>query len=494
MLSGRSALQSMDQTLRVARRDLQRLDRQLQEASHAITQNKLMQARAIDAMAGIRLDAARRGDVVAHLEAATREAEQILADREGALSSIADRVQAAREAIEALEDRRVILHEQVDAAAQTLSEREAAVQQRLEQDEAFLKQLERTREADAVAVSAHEKAELAEQDRRRKGEPFEHDELFMYLWERGYGTSSYSANPLSRMLDAWVARLCSYRDARPNYWMLLEIPKRLSEHAQHARDAADAELDKLQDVEENAAREGNVPDAREALALLEKAQDEIDKDIADAEQTLAQLQAEQGRYASGEDEYLLKALRVFSAAMERRDISDLTDLARATMTAEDDAIVDELRQLRRQYGELEEELFENRDLQRERLNRINELEQVRRDFKRSRYDDLHSKFEKGDVIERMIGEVIAGAIHGSSLWGALRRYQRYARSSGEWPDFGSGGIVRPSRGRSRKREQRPSTWHWPGPRSRSGRSGGFKIPRSRGSSRSRGGFRTGGGF
>ena len=499
MLSGRDTLTQMDRTLRSARGELKRLDLELQDTSRAVTQNKLEQARAIDRMAGIRLDAARRGEVVEHLDSAMREAREILESRDAAMASINDRVRTASELVEELEDQREALHEEVDAAARTLAEREAAVQRSLEQDETFLAQLERTREADAIAVSALEKASLAAEDRRRKGEPFEGDELFMYLWKRGYGTSAYSANPLVRMLDGWVARLCGYQDARPNYWMLLEIPKRLAEHADYARKASDVELDMLQDIEELAASDGDVPEARAALESLERRQDEIDAEIAAAEIKLGELQADQNQYTSGADDYLRKAVRAISAAMERRDISELTRLALATMTAEDDAIVDELRHLRRQYGELEDELQQARDLQHQRLSRVQELEKVRREFKRSRFDDVHSRFDKSAIIERMIGEVIAGAIHGSALWKTLRRYQHYNDAAGEWPDFGSGGIVRPGKMRRPKMRKRSPTWHWPGSESRRG---GFKLPRppvrprtgSRVKPRGRGGFRTGGGI
>ena len=493
MLSGRDTLKRMDTTLRSARGELQRLDHELQATSRSVTQNKLQQARAIDNMARIRLDAARRGEVVEHLESAMREAGEILQSRDAAVASINDRVRTASEAVDELEDRRATLHDEVDAAARTLAEREAAVQHSLEQNESFLAQLEQTRESDAIAVSALEKAKLAAEDRRHKGEPFEGDELFMYLWQRGYGTSAYSANPIARMFDAWVARLCGYQDARPNYWMLLEIPKRLAEHADQARAAADAELDKLQDIEELAASDGNVPEARAALETLEQRQDSLDTEIAAAEGALGELQANQNLYTAGADDYLRNALRTISAAMERRDISELTRLARATMTAEDDEIVDELRHLRREYDELEDELAEIRKLQRDRLARTQELEKVRRDFKRSRYDDVHSRFDRRDMIERMIGEVIAGVIQGSALWKTLRRNQRYNDAAGEWPDFGSGGIVRPRRPRKRTKRQRPPTWHWPGSKSRRG-GGGFKMPRRRPGPRGRGGFRTGGGF
>ena len=493
MLSGRDALTRINQTLRSARGELERLDRDLQATSRAVTENKLAQARAIDRMARIRLDAARRGEVVAHLESAMRAAGDILESRENAIASLNDRIRDAGVAVETLEERRERLHDEVDEAAGTLAEREAAVQKSLANDAAFQAQLERTREADAIAVSALEKARLAGEDRRRKGEPFERDELFMYLWERGYGTSAYSANPLARMLDAWVARLCNYAEARPNYWMLLEIPKRLAEHAEHARELADGELDALQDVEEAAARRGGVPEASAALEVLEKQQDDLDAEIATAESTLGNLHAERHRFTSGTDDYLRNALREISAAMEQRDVRDLTRFARATMTPEDDEIVDELRHLRQAYDDLENELGEIRALQRKRLQPIRELENVRRDFKRNRYDDVHSRFGKGSMIERMIGDVIAGVINGSALWNVLRRHQRYADTAGEWPDFGSGGILRPGRRPHLRHRQRPPTWHWPGPGTRRG-GGGFKLPRRRISSRGRGGFRTGGGF
>ena len=495
MLSGRDTLKRMDKTLRRARRDLDRLDSELKNTSRAITENRLAQARAIDRMAGIRLDAARRGEVVEQLESATREAESILEERETAIAGMADRVAEAQEAVETLEARRETLHEQVDDAARTLAEREGAVQQGLTTDPAFAAQLARTEQAEAVAARADEKAELAEADRRRKGKPFESDELFMYLWQREYATSGYSAGPLTRLLDGWVAGLCGFREARSNYWMLLEIPKRLAEHAEFARDAADEELEKLKDIEEQAAKDGEVPEAREALASLESRQDALDSEIDTAEQRLSELQAEHGRFSSGDDEFLLRALRVFSAAMEQRAVGELTQLARATMTPEDDSLVEELRYLRRQSAMYEAELRENRELQDTRQARIRELEKVRKSFKQSRYDDLHSQFDKSDLIERMIGDVVGGLIQGGVLWKTLKRYQRYIDAAGEWPDFGSGGFPQPKKRKRPKFRSRPPSWHSPGS-SRSSRSGGgFNLPRPpKRSSRGRGGFKTGGGF
>ncbi len=498
MISGRDTLKRMDGTLQRARRDLERLDIELLASSRAVTENKLRQARAIDGMARIRLDAAKRNEVTQHLEAATNEVNTLLAQRDAAIESLNEQLKGAGEALDDLEERRSSLHDDVDAAARQLAEREAAVQDSLQDSDTFNAQLELAHEAEALAERADDKAKLAKEDRVRKGKPFEADELFMYLWHRGYGTPEYAAGPLARLLDGWVARLCGYGEARANYWLLLEIPKRLAEHAEHARETAEQALDSLQDIEELAARDGQVPEARDALAEAERRQDTLDEDIEAAEGRLRDLQAEHSRYTAGEDGHLAKALRVFSATLERRGIDELMRIARATMTDEDDALVDELRRLRKQYAELKDELGGNRSQQDQRVARIRELEEVRRKFKRSRYDDVHSRFDKGDSIERMIGEVIGGVIQGTVLWKTLRRHQHYRDAAGEWPDFGSGGVSRRRKPRKQKSRQRAPSWHWPGPSSRSGGGGGFNLPQPpKGSGRrrrSRGGFKTGGGF
>lgn len=491
VLSGRETLGHLSSTLATARRELERLDRELQSTSDAVAQNRQRQARALKRLAAMRLDAIRQGEVVKRIDSADYEVETILTKRRDALATLHQNVSSANGALLALEERRNSVHDDVDVAATTLAEREAAVQAQLAADNAFQEQLERTRNADAIAVSAMEKAELAIEDRRQKGLPYESDELFMYLWHRHYGTSGYRANPFARLLDAWVARLCRFNDARANYWMLLEIPKRLQDHAERVRADADVELEGLQALEQAAAIAGGVDTAGSAMVEAEKRQDTIDEQIANAEGELRQLQTELGQFAAGDDAYMRQCLQVLAEAMERRDVRELSQLAHATMTVEDDEIVDELHHIRRRDSEYHDELRRNRELQREHLQRVQELEQVRQRFKRHRYDDVRSGFDKGDLLREMMGQVLGGAIRGNALWDVLRRYQHYRDVAGAWPDFGSGGIPRTGR---RPPAHRP-TWHWPGRMRSSRRRGGFSLPRGpRPSSRGRGGFRTGGGF
>lgn len=141
---------------------------------------------------------------------------------------------------------------QAEEAEQAYDEALAAFQEEFRKTAPFAEAIKAAQEAEHTFQEADRKAELAASDRDEKGKPYEDDPLFMYLWERKFGTSAYEGSGLARLLDRWVARLIGYVDAAANYRMLLEIPKRLREHAA----ALSAELEQrraaLQTLEEEA--------------------------------------------------------------------------------------------------------------------------------------------------------------------------------------------------------------------------------------------------
>lgn len=78
-------------------------------------------------------------------------------------------------------------------------------------------------------TEASERLRQATLQQARKAPAFESDPLFVYLWDRAWGTSEYRGRGLIRVLDGWVAHLSGYRQARSTFWMLNEIPRRLQE-------------------------------------------------------------------------------------------------------------------------------------------------------------------------------------------------------------------------------------------------------------------------
>src|SRR5687767_15112490 len=85
-----------------------------------------------------------------------------------------------------------------------------------------------------MIAAAERKADQAEKDLSEK----QADPLFMYLWERGYGSPSYRAGKFARFLDRKLARLIGFDEARQNYSVLVNLPVRLREHVERLRSKA----------------------------------------------------------------------------------------------------------------------------------------------------------------------------------------------------------------------------------------------------------------
>jgi hypothetical protein len=311
-----------------------------------------------------------------------------------------------------------------------------------------------------------------------KGKEFEADSLFLYLWNRGYGTSSYSANPLTRFLDGWVARLCRYHTSRPNYTMLLEIPKRLREHADAVRANADRELAALRELEEQAAAADGVPRLREGLEKEEGRAKEIDAAIEQEESRYSELVKQRSVFAGGEDEYSRQCMEVLVDQFRREPLAQLRREAEWSTAAEDNIVVGKLADLEQSKARIESQLQEHKQLHLRHLKRLEELEGIRWDFKNQRYDDAHSTFSNGALIGAMLNEFLRGMTTSGQLWSTIEQQHRRRRIEAD-PDFGSDGFGRPSGG----------IWHLPIPAPNGGGGRGGGAPSSGG-----GGFRTGGGF
>lgn len=459
MQSGRQTLASIDQALQQSQEDLQTVDQQIQTTGNALIALQEQQTERFKELAKIRLDQIISGGLAEGLDAAHRRVRELLDARMRSLDALERSIREARDGQQGLERRRGEIVDEVDEAAQALDAAEAAVQRQLEKVADYQAQLQEARSADRVADRAESKRDEARQNRAEKGKPYEDDPLFSYLWKRGYGTSRYSGNPLTRLLDRWVAGLCGYQDARPNYSMLLEIPERLRDHADSVRALADREFEALKAMEEQAARTGGVPPLREALEQAEQKLEEIDDSIRENEFQQSELLEKRTAFTAGEDEHFRQAVDTFGEAFERENLSALYRYADATPTAEDDIIVQELAESRDRADALKQTLDEHKHMRLRHLERVKELEEIRSRFKRERYDGAYSGFDNGALVGMILAQFLQGMASRDDLWRTIQREQRHRRVESS-PDFGSGGFRR-----------RKGTWRTPFPRT----GGGFRT-------------------
>ena len=500
MWTGSTALKNIDQSLQTIRNEVVRLDNLLTRLTESLAKNQRHRVKLINDIAAVRLTEIDTGELQSSLTAADQQALKLLEQRDEALAVLNEKIERLDRDILAAEQERETLLATVNQNSQNLVELETKVQGDLKKDQHYLDQLAKAQETESIAEEAQNKVELAQEDMNVKALPYKEDELFMYLWNRGFGTTDYSGGFFGRFMDGWVARVIKYEPARINFWNLTEIPKRLNNHAEMVDAAADEELMALQQLEVDALTNGGVKDLEQTLAASREILDKHDDELEEQEHALNKLLEERARFVAGDDECMQRCLSRLTQVLEHKDLNAVHQYVRQTNSPTDDNLVIELQTLDDRLDTVRDDLADVRTMHDKKISKLKELEQVRRNFKNSRYDDVRSGFGNEAMLATILGQFLQGVASGSDLWRVIQRNQRY-RDVSSLPDFGSGGIFRGgarrgglgdllgggsiSRGR---RKRRNSSWHLPTPR-RGG--GGFRFPGSGGGG---GGFKTGGGF
>lgn len=502
MLSGIQALQEIDQTLKTVKREIHRIDSELADLSTQLTNNKRQQLTTIQAIAKVRLESIDNGNLISYLSSADQNALSLLKKHDQALAKIEKSITTEQDKQEQLESERATLLADANQIAEKLAAKEAELQQQLSQDSEYIDALKRAQDADNVADEAERKAHTSANSLEEKGKPYQADDLFMYLWERKYGTADYNNyNPLTRLIDGWIAKKIKYHHSRANYWNIQEIPKRLEQHAQSVRKQADAFIVDLETLEKKALKAGGAVKLQQDLEKARTKIEKHDEKILKAEESLSQLLSSRTQFIAGEDIHTQQALQALQQGLEHQTINGLEQMVNATPSNQDNSLLYDLSRFQETYQDIQEDIQNLRSAHDQKLKRLKEIEDVRRNFKRHRYDDMRSGFSNDAVISAILTQFLEGIVNGSELWRVIQRNQRH-RDVGPWPDYGSGGLGRQSSGtvlgdvfnmprRNHGRARHGSPWHWP-----NSNNGGFQLPRRSRAERpsSRGGFKTGGGF
>ena len=474
-LSGLRALGTIEEGSRDAKSDLEATNAQLAKASAAKADLQRQEGAAYRELAGLRLDVLTRDSLIEELDASEHQAMSLLDDHQATVAALDKDLATTDEASETLRRERTALVERMEPLAERIDEAEAKTQSRLAKDPDFRAQLKIAEEAEAVATRAERKAERAQEDRVEKGRAYEANILFMYLWNRGYGTSRYRAFPLTRWLDGKVAKLCGYAAARPNYAMLLKLPERLAEHVEEVNSVAQAQAESLEGLEHDALEADGVTKLAASFAELEAELEALDDKISEQEDQRGALQRRRSQLIGGESEAFAKALDILSVAYRQDSIRTLFLDARATSTPDDDLVVERLEDITERKRDLEREIEHLRTMQLAQQRRVSEFDEIIKEFRQHRFDRSNSVFADPDLVTMVLAQFIKGALSSRGLWDALRKQQRFDRRRAD-PGFGSGGL-----------------WHRAGRRKSAGPLGPIGGGLGRRSSR-KGGFRTGGSF
>jgi len=483
-LSGNDVLALIERTHSDTRNEIVSVSTRLARFTAELETLRQREIGVLSVLARIRMREIEGGKVSAALDETAKRVKELLAEREGALAAVGEKLAAAERQQAALGEERVAQQAVVGADEKAVDDAEAAAQQALGADANYRAKLEAASASDAVADSAEAKATAAHADREQKGKPYEADPLFTYLWARSFGTASYAHGGLTRALDGWVARVADFEPHRRDYWLLTELPARFDEHAQRMRAQADADLAAVQALEKDAADRAGVPARQKTLEEAQRALAAIDERIQEQEAAVAALVEQRASFAAGDDDISRKCNELIRETLKREQMRTLRERASATPSTDDDAAVDELTEIRANLPRIEEEAARSRTLHDAHSDRVAKLEEIRKRFKESRYDAVSSEFVNGALIATLLTSLLAGSVGLGDFWDALKKQQRYRQLAD--PRFGSGRFPRGGSG----------PWHNPGGWGGGGwggGGGGFGGG-GRGGGFGGGGFRSGGGF
>lgn len=446
MLTGRQTLGTIEQSLADLRREEAELSKRIERSTRALTDLQERQSEAYRDLARFRLDTDSAGALNTRLDSAAREARKLLDKRNADYKVLTDQLRQCESDRSQLQKKRVELDSARDAAENQMDELMEVVDGRLEGDAGYQAQREKTEAALATAEAAASKAATSEKDRKEKGKAYEADPLFMYLWQRGFGTPAYAHRGLVRSLDRWVAGLVGFNDARANFAMLTSIPDRMARHAERCAEIALEEQDKLAEFSRNAMTDAAGTDLVGTIETLSADIDRIDGELDNLDRRIETLSSALAEFSSGEDTDFQKAEEHLSVSLQADDLKDLWRAALDTPSPEDEKIVQRIEDLKERIDQVTREIRQDRELQRDIGRRRAELADVIKRFRSSGYGSWESTFSDEKLTTVLLGELVKGAITGAEYWARAERSHKRRKPKGRQVAFPNGSGLPKSMG------------------------------------------------
>ncbi|MBN9671356.1 hypothetical protein [Roseibium aggregatum] len=438
MLTGRQTLGTIEQSLADLRREEAELSKRIERATRALTDLQERQSEAYRDLARFRLDTDAAGTLNTRLDSAAREARRLLDKRSADYKVLTEQLRDCETERSQLQKKRLELDNARDAAENQMDELMEAVDDRLEKDSAYLAQREATEAATATAEAAAEKARTSEQDRQQKGKAYEADPLFLYLWQRGFGTPDYNCRGLIRSLDGWVAGLIRYHDARANYAMLTGIPERVAKHAERCAEIAEQEEAKLAEFSRNAMTDAAGADLVGTIETNSEEIDRIDGELDALDRRIETLSSALAEFSGGEDSDFQKAEEHLGLSLQSDDLNDLLRIALDTPSPEDEKIIQRIQDFKERVEQVAREIRQDRELQRDIGRRRAELADVIKRFRSKGYGSWDSTFSDDNLTTVLLSELLKGAITGADYWARAERSHRRRKPRGRRVAFPQG--------------------------------------------------------
>lgn len=315
------------------------------------------------------------------------------------------------------------------AQAQSKSDEELSLNRQ------FLAVFEEADRAAAVAVNAREKASRAEAELDDKQHTYRDDPLFSYLWDRGFGTAAYSAGPVIRTLDGWVAHLCNFAAARTSFDLLNKLPNYLKEKSSSLTTRAEGLKSKAEAMRAESEKRHGVPALAKKVELAERHAHASRANHQARQDLIDELEDRLARFAGQEDKEYAQIQARLQGLIERIPRDDLMALARNTATDKDDKLVESLIRLDQDIEAAQQAIRDAEGDERRARDALNSAKAMRRKFKDKGYDNSRYRFRKWN--DSWLDGYVAGTVTSNVLWSDISRSASYSSPSSSYSSYGS---------------------------------------------------------
>lgn len=433
-VSGRERLASIERALQRVSDNVDRLKQDLDKSSKDKAELMAKRLDAFRDLAKFQTKLSLVDGVIDEADRISAQVRTILTARQKTIAALEGREAEAHGERDKLTKQLNTLRDEIENLENQLDAFGDQAREQLGKENDYKAHSSRYAELKGMVEKASEKARKSRAEEMRKGKPYRDDPLFIYLWERKFGTSDYDRSGLVRMLDQWVARLVGYQDARANFAILTQIPERLEAHVERLSKLEQEEHAKLDGIEAAKIRELA---GEKFLSSLDSAHEKQNNLMAELERLNAEL-AETGRqlktYAEGQDQSFREAVEKTACFLEGQNLTALRSEARDTPDVEDDEIVRMIGKLSDERNAIDALSRKKRKELDEAFWRKEELLRIAADFRRSRYDAPGSVFDTGPdggAGEALLKMLLKGAITAVEYWARTQSRQRWEGRSGD---------------------------------------------------------------
>ena len=445
-LSGPDALRALDDALRDIRREEDEVAKRAARHAELLVKLRSQEAELYRQIGAGRLEPGLRAKQASRLAQINGAVQSAIARYDAAFADAEAGLQHIEAAIARGNADRSSLQSEATRHDGELTALAAEARPTLGSNADYAGKLATAREVNAVAEQAQVKAAQAEADREHNGRPFRDDELFMYLWTRGYGTPAYRGKGLSAALDARVARLIGYDTARSNFVLLTEAPIQLRAHAERMQVAARAAKAEIAKFENIALDSAGGRAAREAIETAVARLDALERENVVLQDRRDDAIRARSELALGTDPGFAGALDELAEMLEGDDLWNLLAQARANPVGNDSGILQQLDDLKQRLKDENDETADYRTQLMTLASRRRDLEDILYELKGRGFDNPHSRFAEMDLVGELLNALVRGEMSAAAYWERWRKSQSWAAPGYGGPGGGWGRLPMPASG------------------------------------------------